>query len=141
MEEKLISLETAKLAKEKGFDWEVTNYFKIGQLNQKIIEEKCISCSINIKFSEQQLFSRPTQSLLQKWLRKNHNIRINICDNSVIGSREIPSKLPKYNSSINTETGTFFHWQFINRDIDRTDYELILEKTLYKSLLLIPEKS
>jgi len=48
MTDQLITFETAKLSKEKGFD--LINHLKNGL--------------------------PPTQSLLQKWLRENHNIHI-----------------------------------------------------------------
>lgn len=71
MKEQLITFETAKLAKEKGFN------------------EQCIECytdkkelysnnSEKILFTNNQLlvtfYSAPTQSLLQKWLREEHNL-------------------------------------------------------------------
>lgn len=72
MKEQLISFETAKLAKEKGFnksfyvwgeasyiDEEISNNFAYGEPNDAILA--------------------PTQSLLQKWLREKHEIHINIC--------------------------------------------------------------
>ena len=73
MEEQLISLETAKLAKEKGFNEEC--YFTY----DKISKEYCIFKS---EYSEtnseinKYIYSAPTQSLLQKWLREKHNILI-----------------------------------------------------------------
>ena len=54
MEEQLISYETAKLAKEKGFDF------------------------IYIIDNELTNHSLITQSLLQKWLREVHNIHITV---------------------------------------------------------------
>jgi len=73
MEDQLITFETAKLAKKKGFN------------------EACLECFIpkgtlynnnreNIKLTNKQLLisncSAPTQSLLQKWLREEHRIFI-----------------------------------------------------------------
>jgi len=66
MEEK-IKFETAKLAKEKGFDWEVTEGFtKDGRI---------FICSKSSGFFPKEC-RRPTQSLLQKWLREVHNIHV-----------------------------------------------------------------
>ena len=53
MKEKLIEFETAKLAKEKGF----TNF-------NCFWPDDCLT------------IGRPTQSLLQKWLREVHNIEV-----------------------------------------------------------------
>ena len=80
MQEDLISFETAKLAKEKGFDWDCVNYFqdshragvhKINNINNKIIDELHQEDKYCIIF-----FATPTQSLLQKWLREVHNIYV-----------------------------------------------------------------
>ena len=74
MKEQLISLETAKLAKEKGFDLE----------SSALYDEKCV---LGINHQDyKRLFTNskedtyniaaPTQSLLQKWLREVHGINI-----------------------------------------------------------------
>ena len=82
MREDLISFETAKLAKDKGFDWDCVNYFqdshragvhKINNINNKIIDELHQEDKYCIIF-----FATPTQSLLQKWLREKHKIHIDI---------------------------------------------------------------
>lgn len=66
MEDELITFETAKLAKDKGFEVSVLsifNYFTStgGRL-------------YNVKFPDKTYFVRPTQSLLQKWLREVHKV-------------------------------------------------------------------
>lgn len=70
MREQLILIETARLAKEKGFGWETFRYYEDdghlsnfwGNNNYNRIPDA---------------FSAPTQSLLQKWLREVHKININ----------------------------------------------------------------
>lgn len=79
MKEQLISFETAKLAKERGFDLAVNNYFII--MDDNIIEDNGDGdieyiCLNHNKYDN--YYSRPTQSLLQKWLREVHNIHIEI---------------------------------------------------------------
>lgn len=103
MEETLISFETAKLAKEKGFDIPTyTSYIgnKFHENEDKpngydgydlASEENwnkkdwvfsrdggsCFGCKLdNIKYFE--ACSAPTQSLLQKWLRKTHNVHVEL---------------------------------------------------------------
>ena len=67
MKEQLITFETAKLAKEKGFDSKYTeDYDTLGFVQQRGILE-----SHNLE-----RVSAPTQSLLQKWLREVHNIYV-----------------------------------------------------------------
>ena len=78
MEDQLISFETAKLAKEKGFDIPV----EYGGFNSKMRLTRQISMykiqltnwNKNHTISGKPSFSVPTQSLLQKWLREEHNI-------------------------------------------------------------------
>jgi hypothetical protein len=73
MEEQLVELEVAKLAKEKGFNEICYHHFgcdeesfggrgKIGSRNSQ-----WINCC-----------TRPTQGLLQRWLREIHNIHVNV---------------------------------------------------------------
>ena len=63
MEDTLISFETAKLAKEKGFNWK----------NIEILEVK----------SKSAFLDSTTQSLLQKWLREVHKINIFISSKTI----------------------------------------------------------
>lgn len=83
MKEQLISIETAKLAKEKGFNWEV-RYSYGHTINPHIVypnEEYSIPSDFNSPNAGRNwkhLYSAPTQSLLQKWLREVHNIHIGI---------------------------------------------------------------
>lgn len=69
--EDLISNETAKLAKEKGFDW-IVDY-----LYSPTEREEPISCTDNWN-KYKNSYSLPTQSLLQKWLRKIGDIYVSI---------------------------------------------------------------
>ena len=71
MKEQLISFETAKLAKEKGFDlFTEYGYDK----NGKEVNFPC--CYNNYPVIDH--YSAPNQSLLQKWLREKYNIHIDI---------------------------------------------------------------
>ena len=81
MEEQLVNFETAKLAKEKGFN--IKTYK--GYLSETIVEYFDTYPSDSIRLSEKYsnsalkndwLCTAPTQSLLQKWLREKHNIEI-----------------------------------------------------------------
>jgi len=89
MEEKLIDFETAKLAKEKGFDELIIHYYKSTNENNvfthrrrggyhkgKTYELRNSNMVIGKKGIIK--YSAPTQSLLQKWLREKHNIHIKI---------------------------------------------------------------
>ncbi len=67
MKEQVISFETAKLAKEKGFDNDSDGYY--GMMNGHF---KCVD--------GQETCDAPTQSLLQKWLREVHSLSVKIDD-------------------------------------------------------------
>lgn len=86
MTDQLVSFETAKLAKEKGFDEECSHYYDLEDSNKlkhtvegfKNPNEDCM-VDIELEFHNHVNFKRcaaPTQSLLQKWLREKHNIDI-----------------------------------------------------------------
>ena len=76
MKEDLITLDTAKLAKEKGF-----NFSEI-----EIRDSNTLKVAGNVKerldyfetMEESNLIQLPTQALLQKWLREDHDIHIKI---------------------------------------------------------------
>lgn len=79
MQEQLISFKTAKLAKEKGFNWKTFWFYTIEKLYEYDTIEELFECEI--KFSSDHFdgsASAPTQSILQKWLREIHNIHIEI---------------------------------------------------------------
>lgn len=83
MKDQLVSFETAKLAKEKGFDgfcFDAYNTHKMKYSDGWL--EYIDDNEIEIPFTSESLKSKdilaPTQSLLQKWLREVHNIVIDI---------------------------------------------------------------
>ena len=81
MEEQLISFETAKLAKEKGFDASCYDAFNSkGNLYSNGWCEYLYDNKVEIPFRSGVLESQdvlaPTQSLLAKWLREEHNIHL-----------------------------------------------------------------
>ena len=65
MKEELISFETAKLAKEKGYTQEWLDHYEYYKEDGSLH---------NWKYD----YPAPTQSLLQKWLREVHEIHIHI---------------------------------------------------------------
>jgi hypothetical protein len=83
MTDQLISFETAKLAKEKGFDIPV-NYmylerYSLGYSKPQIL----LSCArddgdSDYNWNSRVGYSAPTQSLLQKWLREVNNFDVQV---------------------------------------------------------------
>jgi hypothetical protein len=90
MQEQLIEFETAKLAKEKGFEIETLHFYTKPNSKMFGIDEKGRSYPIKNTFKKlykcgeqaalniESVYLAPTQSLLQKWLREIHNIHIEI---------------------------------------------------------------
>jgi hypothetical protein len=78
IEEELISFETAKLAKEKGFNEKVVKQYDKHKYKHRV--SRSIDCVIGpyeeLLLAEVECFAAPTQSLLQRWLREKHNIFI-----------------------------------------------------------------
>ena len=80
MKEQLISFETAKLAKEKGFPQE-PNRLKIPYYNYKGEFKGDVTDFLRKYLREEdtsdvESVSAPTQSMLAKWLREKHNIHL-----------------------------------------------------------------
>lgn len=76
--EDYISYETAKLLKEKGFTLPVKNYYSLYTEDVKYNLQKKYGAKKNwnaFAFA----VSRPSQSLVMKWLREVHNIALNVC--------------------------------------------------------------
>lgn len=132
MKEQLISIETAKLAKEKGFNEYCYNcYYNNGYLNTA--EDNDFKL-----FSNGNVYTvAPTQSLLQKWLREVHNIHIKVddfLDND--NKTDWDYEVVFIGTDIN-EKGEYI--AEIPYDCDRSyiTYEEALEKGLQEALKLI----
>lgn len=119
MKDKLISYETAKLAKEKGFNQKLTE-------SGCHIRGECIDFPLDL-MNGKDVYATPTQSLLQKWLRDVHEIYV------------LPDKV-----HINHEDGVYT-WVCIVEDEDGDSfqvddheiYEEVLEQGLGEALQLI----
>ena len=87
MEDTRVTFETAKLAKEKGFDALCYDAFNSkGNLYSNGWCEYLYDNKVEIPFRSGVLESKdvlaPTQSILAKWLREEHNIHIVISNNN-----------------------------------------------------------
>lgn len=119
MKEQLISFETAKLAKEKGFpqNFSYAQFINMGKGEWKFYnKEDADNLDDSIGIGKNIRCSAPTQSLLQKWLRKVHGIDV------------LPYKVgDKYTTVYNGSE---------NEGLKNT-YEEALEKGLQEALKLI----
>jgi hypothetical protein len=75
MKEQLITFETAKLAKEKGFDEICKGFYYAGHYETWKEGEETNNSS---EIFDSNSCTAPTQGLLQKWLREIYDIHINI---------------------------------------------------------------
>lgn len=140
MKDELIKFETAKLAKEKGFDAPCRNYFlwdeRNGVWNFPLNANEML-------LGDESNFNRPTQSLLQRWVREVHGIHFVMIptitsawtyklltvlserDNDVIIGIKSISDVPPYKDVCGYDFST---------------YELALESALLEALNLIQPK-
>tara|TARA_R110000772_G_scaffold46246_7_gene105627 strand:- start:469 stop:897 length:429 start_codon:yes stop_codon:yes gene_type:complete len=142
MKDELIQFETAKLAKEKGFNEDcdmswctpVVRKFVQGIKEAQYIERKPsivsdteidnLSCGYGVSYKDHA--SAPTQSLLQKWLREEHYVYVE--NNSCIVSISAFETFRQWNTYINDETDEALY----------DTYELALESGLFNALKLLP---
>lgn len=121
MKEKLISKSTAKLAKEKGFDEQHSDFYIDKTENGDFTDLPCVP-----------------QSILQKWLRDEHNMFVVVTPefykNGINHNVQIRTYDPDDEvlySSITKTTGMF------GDDGEFETYEIALEFGLVKALKLI----
>jgi hypothetical protein len=89
MKESLIEFETAKLAKEKGFN--ILTEYSYYDENSEYIKTEFLSFEAHkYKGFSWNVIYKPTQGLLQKWLREIHKIDIAVNDYN-FGEAYIPS--------------------------------------------------
>lgn len=127
MTEELVTLEIAKLLKEKGFNEYCENVIDINNMLRKTLYR------INDDLPKQ-CFSRPTQSLAQKWLRERHEINVSVLRMTErYGGAVAEHNLLKY----------FWHIQIPNRQsmvdvgVYYFTYEEALEAGIQEALKLI----
>lgn len=127
MKEQLITFETAKLAKEKGFKKESFNYYN--EKGELLYDNEFNSFGSFQGTKLDNYIDAPTQSLFQKWLREVHNIYVDIwCNASGWGfnlNKTCGTTIYDFHYIEDTPTGMF------------KTYEEALEKGLQEALLLI----
>lgn len=145
MKDQIISFNTAKLAKEKGFDEKVFWYWENN--NSNVIQaSKDITYIGGFKANSHKGFrgdkkykkipyiSRPTQSLLQKWLREKHKIFV-----SVIEDYDLEKDSWFFGYTINYIVKDIKDLGTEDINFDYETYEKALESGLQQALKLIKE--
>ena len=131
MTDQLISFETAKLAKEKGFCEKVYYFYNEDDETEKQLYTYKRFMILN---DEELKIEAPTQSLLQKWLREVHNCIVEVQF----------EKLPCLNQLDWIVTVDYYKPDFSNLTEESdyesdyfSTYEEALEDGLYNALKLI----
>lgn len=134
MEETLVSFKVAKLAKEKGFNPPLNVYNDVfdledGQPMFNVHRDTLLS-------SKNTWILRPTQSLLQKWLREEHDLVF------VYAPEELPDNNGDYENLWHKwKISEFDGWRGGRRNTITTklveDFEEALEEGLLQALQLI----
>lgn len=138
MKEQLISFETAALAKEKGFDIDCKLFYSTKDrppMAYNISAKE--SLSDNPQYNKYML--APTQSLLAKWLRDTHNIRV-FCTFETIDDSETAWIWNIVSDNVEGKGRKKDTWDFYDRKdcfSEMTwfeDYEECFEAGLYRAL-------
>ena len=75
--EAYVSFETAKLLKEKGFDWDCDHYYKPnGEIVRTFHTDGSRHINSSVLYEHQCL--APTQQMVCRWLREEHKIDISV---------------------------------------------------------------
>lgn len=133
MTETLIMFETAKLAKEKGFDEEGIEIYPISHFDEHL--KTHTRHSKYVKNSETDHILAPTQSLLQKWLREVHRTDTTVITDWTKGGRVYYVGFSFVNP--NNEIDIWFSNDNENRKVKYLSYEGALEIGLQEALKLI----
>lgn len=102
MTEELVTLETAKLLKEKGFKEDVSVFYEL------VCEEGSYEYELFESYDAQNYnasvysFSAPTQYIAQKWLRENKNLH-------VLSTPKVVESYNKIGEVVKTEV-EFYYW-------------------------------
>ena len=138
MQEELIIFQTAKLAKEKGIDCvdDTLDYIKAFYSEKEDdFDEIEISRKDIVVYC---YYSRPTQSLLQRWLREKHDIFISVVINA---NDDVNIIMKSYNNTeyIYDESLGIKHVDYHTFDgiLKFSSYEQALEQGLLEALKLI----
>lgn len=118
MEEQLVTFDTAKLAKEKGFDSNTRMMYSDDELQGVKLDMHGNANNFIDKYSA------PTQSSLQAWLRKEHNI--------IIYSRPFID----YDNNVDNIIYKYIIWNGATEGNYKT-YEEALENSFQEALKLI----
>ena len=114
--EEIVTRDTAILAKDKNFDWNIDSSWSYLDKNGMSMVYNAKTCVLH-----------PTQSLLQRWLREVHKLIVTVNYIYEYDSTPYTSFIYKEGDSVPTNK-----WEF-----DFETFEEALEKGLFEALKLI----
>lgn len=129
MTEEFVTLETAKLLKEKGFKEDVFTFYEVDCVEGDMILSETYDESENFN-EKNDCLSAPTQSLAQKWLRETKNIHICVYNCACGYGYEISKADNGTHMASSVYKGT-------NDGEEWDSYEEALEAGLQEALMLI----
>lgn len=143
----LVTIETAKLAQQKGFYTVCDNYFLVALKENKLIEIgkwKGFEGSSGNQFLERsndifEEISRPTQALLQQWLRKKYNIHttpLETFTHALITNIGFYARVIKPNPTSEDFLDVLYHSEYFDGE-----YETALEIGLLEGLKTITNET
>lgn len=144
MKNERVTFDTAKLAKEKGFDEFCDESFDengkaSGFTGYDLMKKHNKNSAVHLINTNSEEFeypnilcTRPTQSLLQRWIREVHNIHVDVHP-TLINKKWYPKAVNLDNTNDNILAGRLF-------DFHRDIFEEALDLGLYVTLKLIPNK-
>jgi hypothetical protein len=137
--DKIIDFKTAQYAKQKGFDELCFHYYdEYGKLQKPFFPNDCHSdyqisltnLSENYNTNYSYVFSAPTQSSLQKWLREKHKILVEVVyDVTAKQFNFTICYMEQFNFTICYMDGRRFEYN------GSTDFEAALETGLVETLM------
>lgn len=123
-----VSLDTANLLKQAGFDWNCQGFYK-----ENVFYSGSIEYCSNYYYQESVYVKAPSLYVAQRWLREVKNIDINILVESISGRKQYLVSI-WFNISSNSS------YDNIILDNRYTTYEQALEAGIKKVLEIILEK-
>lgn len=143
--ESYVSLETAKMLKEAGFDWRCTHYYTMGYNNIHQPNNGYIAAAKefrqlfrNHNNSKLPIYSAPTTDVAQRWLREEKNINIEVKILSITSGQLMWYAKIYY---LQKHGGIYDQVEFIQHtEISYDSYEEALEAGIQKCLTILLEE-
>ncbi len=133
MQEQRVRVETAQLAKQKGFNWECDTTLNCEEAGNSIGTLDKVTNSILLDYQ----YAFPTQSHLQTWLRKEHLIFVEVTISTYNEPVQLVTQIRKLNKDREYVMLVEGHYGPVYPHHRNDEYEQALEQGLQAALKLI----